>query len=74
MTDELVAFDIDTMSFRETSANGGAPTPRYKHAGCLVPERRGKASVFYFGGCDEEGVALNDEYLLDLSDRSHFLV
>jgi len=74
VTDELIVFEVDSFAapprWRETSASGTAPTPRYKHAGCTIPERRGQAKVFIFGGCDEEGVALNDEHFLDLADLS----
>jgi len=42
------------------------PSARYKHASCAVPERRGEAKFFIFGGQDEDGMASNEEYYLNM--------
>lgn len=64
--DEVVVFHTDSTSWSELETEGIAPCPRYKHGACLVPERRGAARMFVFGGQDEEGAALNDQHVLQL--------
>jgi Ras-related protein Rab-1A len=54
------------MEWKELSFEGDSPSPRYKMGSCLVPERQGQARMIVFGGCDEEDVAMNDLYSLDL--------
>ncbi|KAL3908256.1 MAG: hypothetical protein SGPRY_009871, partial [Prymnesium sp.] len=68
VTDQLLQYNTETSTWDELDFKGGnaCPTPRYKHASCLVPERRGGARMFVFGGQDEEDAALNEEYFLDM--------
>ena len=64
---QLHCYHTPTMEWKELSFEGDAPTPRYKHGCCLVPEAKGQARMIIFGGCDEEETALNDLYSLDLA-------
>ena len=48
---------------------GQRPSPRYKHAAALIPDKGGKARMLIFGGQDEEKTALNDVHLLDLQTK-----
>ena len=48
---------------------GQRPSPRYKHAAALIPDKGGKARMLIFGGQDEEKTALNDVHLLDLETK-----
>lgn len=70
VTDELLAFDTIAVEWLEVSSDGDSPCPRYKHGACLVPERRGQARMFLFGGCDEEGESLQDQFFLDLDTKT----
>lgn len=64
--DELYSLDLDTFEWtQQTGAKGAVPSPRYKHSATPIPERKGKVRMFVFGGCDDEQVALNDQYMLD---------
>jgi len=65
--DEVVVFNTTVSGWTELETEGTPPCARYKHGACLVPERRGAARMFIFGGQDEEGSALNDQYVLNLS-------
>jgi len=69
VTEQLIAFDTCALEWREVSQLGDAPRGRYKHAAAGVPERRGQARMFLFGGCDEEGEALDDQYYFDFEER-----
>lgn len=70
VTDEVLSFDTETFEWSEQSPSGSRPCARYKHGSCLVPERRGQARMLVFGGCDEEGAALNDLYFLDIGEMA----
>jgi len=65
----VIALDTSVMEWSETVTSGNGPCARYKHTACLVPEPRGKARMVVFGGCDEEGAALNDLFSLDLTSK-----
>ena len=66
-TDQLQRYDTEKQMWSEVEVLGDdRPSARYKHASCFVPERRGEARVFIFGGQDEDGIALNDEHFLNL--------
>jgi len=64
--DEVITYNVDSAEWKELETEGAAPCPRYKHGSCLIPDRRGAARMFIFGGQDEEGTALNDQYVLQL--------
>mmetsp|Transcript_8767 Transcript_8767/g.23148 ORF Transcript_8767/g.23148 Transcript_8767/m.23148 type:complete len:618 (-) Transcript_8767:71-1924(-) len=68
VTDQLLQYSTESMMWDELDFKGGdaCPVPRYKHASCLVPERRGQARMYVFGGQDEEGLSMDDEYFLDM--------
>lgn len=70
VTDELLCYNEETSEWRNVAYDGVSPSPRYKHAACLVPERRNEARMFLFGGCNEQGEALNDQYWLDLTNAT----
>lgn len=64
--DELYTLDLETFEWvQQTGAKGAVPSPRYKHSATPIPERKGRVRMFVFGGCDDEHVALNDQYSLD---------
>jgi len=64
--DQLLVFNTTESAWSELESEGAPPCARYKHGACLVPERRGAARMLIFGGQDEEGVALNDQHVLNL--------
>mmetsp|Transcript_32293 Transcript_32293/g.53384 ORF Transcript_32293/g.53384 Transcript_32293/m.53384 type:complete len:618 (+) Transcript_32293:54-1907(+) len=73
VTDEVLVLDTSSFpsgEWQELGTIGTGPCSRYKHASCLVPESQNKARMFIFGGCDEEGNALGDQWFLDIAAKA----
>jgi hypothetical protein len=64
--DSVHSLDLTTLAWTQLAPSGAQqPTPRYKHSATAIPMGKGRIRMYVFGGCDDEQIALNDQYMLD---------